>query len=56
MKLAYVILSGLCCSIFAYEWYTNALIPAWSALPWCLIVFFQDIDNYLDSKWEQKKL
>jgi hypothetical protein len=48
MKLVYVILSALVSVIYGYLWYMGESIPAWNALIWVLMVFFQDLTNYLD--------
>jgi hypothetical protein len=54
MKLTYMILSGLVCILYGYLWYLGESIPAWAPLPWVLIVFSNDLTNYLDEKFDKK--
>ena len=54
MKLTYVILSGLVGILYGYLWYLGESVPAWNALIWVIIVFFQDLSNYLDEKFDKK--
>jgi hypothetical protein len=54
MKLAYVILSGFVSIMYGYLWYLGESIPAWHALIWVLAVFFSDVSNYLESRFDNK--
>jgi len=54
MKLTYMILSGLVCILYGYLWYLGESIPAWAALPWVVVVFFDDLSTYLDEKFDKK--
>lgn len=54
MKLTYMILSGLVSVLYGYLWYLGESVPAWSALIWVLLVFSNDVTNYLDEKFDKK--
>lgn len=54
MKLTYMILSGLVCVLYGYLWYLGESVPAWNALIWVIIVFSNDLTNYLDEKFDKK--
>lgn len=54
MKLTYMILSGLVSVLYGYLWYLGESVPAWNALIWVLLVFSNDVTNYLDEKFDKK--
>lgn len=54
MKLTYMILSGLVSVLYGYLWYLGESVPAWNALIWVIIVFSNDLTNYLDEKFDKK--
>lgn len=47
MKYILVGCSGIATLLYAYLWYNDAKIPAWSALMWCAIVFIEDLAKAL---------
>lgn len=53
MKLFYVILSGLAMLAYGYLWYLGESVPAWHPLIWVVGVFFVDVSNYLDEKFQK---
>jgi hypothetical protein len=53
MKLLYVILSGIALLAYASLWYLGESIPAWHPLIWVVAVFFRDLSDYLDEKFQK---
>ena len=48
-----MLFSGVCCVLFAIDWYLGAAVPAWMALIWCAATFIRDVEAYLIEKKEK---
>lgn len=49
-SLIKTILTGSCVLIFLVSWYDGVTFPAWVPLIWCGVVFFIDLEEYLENR------
>lgn len=51
MKALLPFISGLCVVLYGIGWYQGVQYPGWVPLIWCGSVFFHDLHDYLEHRY-----